>query len=299
MNNNTVTTVLARAAAYDLVTLAVVKDDLSITTTADDSWLARAITQLSKSVMNDTNRVFSPEFLKDTIYMPRNRRQVIEGGDRVQLTRFPIIAVASVVQIMTDAGTTTTLTAGTDFDIDYDTGELIRLDSTTGRTMQWESYPLTVKYVAGYGNSVNETHSIPASPAYTITVSQASAFSCDQSVTYTAGGAALTAVASNPAVGQYSVNLSTGIYTFAAADAGKSLSMTYATLDVPDDIQEVCTRLVTGRYRSKGRDPNLIQRETPGLGTERFWFGGAPGQTGRFPLEISSVLDAYSVPVIA
>jgi hypothetical protein len=76
-----------------------------------------------------------------------------------------------------------------------------------------------------------EPRTIPASPAYTITVNHPQATSPtitqDLGVTFTIGGAALVAVGGAPAAGQYSVNLATGVYTFNAADAGKGVNITY------------------------------------------------------------------------
>lgn len=72
--------------------------------------------------------------------------------------------------------------------------------------------------------SANEAGTVPAATPYTITVANSATFSKDLGVTY-AGGNALTKVASSPAQGQYSV--SAGVYTFAAADAGASVLISY------------------------------------------------------------------------
>lgn len=65
-------------------------------------------------------------------------------------------------------------------------------------------------------NGLPETH--PA--AATVTVTQAATFAEDVGVQYAATGISLTRVASGPAVGSYSVNESTGVYTFNASETG-------------------------------------------------------------------------------
>ena len=66
---------------------------------------------------------------------------------------------------------------------------------------------------------VNEA-GVVASNAYTAL--NGATFATDLGVTYAATGVPLTKVASAPATGQYSVNSSTGVYTFAAGDTGTS-----------------------------------------------------------------------------
>ena len=158
-----------------------------------------------------------------------------------------------------------------------------------------------MQYSAGYGAVQRETQSVPATPGpYTVTVSQDANFSCDQQVSYASSGVVLTPLASGtPAAGQYVANNKTGGYTFAAADQGLSLNFVYCTELVPDDLMDVTLQLITTRWKARGRDPALIQRDTPGVGTERFWFGGTPGQYGPFPPDIQALLDDnYKVPSV-
>lgn len=295
MSVEIVSTVLAAAASYDLTDLVTAKDELEIDPSdeAEDAWLGRAITQISRAAMKETNRVFAPEFVQDQFDVGRTRMQVPTGAHELQLSRWPVLSVASVV-LNVGFGVTQTLALGVDYRLDAAAGQLFRLDANTGRIISWEPIPVSVKYTAGYGAAVSETHPVPASP-YKVTVSQAAAFSCDQSVTY-ANGTALTAVAANPAQGQYSV--AAGVYTFNAADLGQNLTFAYAVLGIPADLVEACLRLITNRYKAKDRDPALVQRDTPGVGTERFWFGMAPGQDGPFPPDIAALLDNYRAPTL-
>jgi len=71
-----------------------------------------------------------------------------------------------------------------------------------------------------------EQTSVPSTP-FTYTVANASAFVADQGVIYAATGLPLKQVASGPASGQYSVNSATGVYTFASADTGLGVLISY------------------------------------------------------------------------
>jgi hypothetical protein len=73
--------------------------------------------------------------------------------------------------------------------------------------------------------ALDESAAIPATP-FTITVVNAAQFKQDWGVRYVATGIPLTRVASGPVQGQYSVN-GTGVYTFAAADTGASVLISY------------------------------------------------------------------------
>jgi len=81
--------------------------------------------------------------------------------------------------------------------------------------------------------ALDEAAVVPATP-FQVTVSNAANFvndsRGDQGVRYTTGakaGQPLTRVASGPAAGQYSVNSATGVYTFAAADTGAGVVISY------------------------------------------------------------------------
>ena len=76
----------------------------------------------------------------------------------------------------------------------------------------------------------NEAGTVPATTPYTVTVGNAASYVDDLGVFYASGASAgnrFVRVTTPSAAGQYSVNLATGIYTFAAADAGASLLISY------------------------------------------------------------------------
>jgi hypothetical protein len=74
--------------------------------------------------------------------------------------------------------------------------------------------------------ALDEIATVPTTP-FTITVSNAAQFKQDWGVRYTNTGIPLTRVPSAPVLGQYSVNTSTGVYTFAAADTGAAVLISY------------------------------------------------------------------------
>ncbi len=78
--------------------------------------------------------------------------------------------------------------------------------------------------------SENEAAVVPANSPYTATVANAANYVDDLGVFYASGATAgnrFTRVTTPSASGQYSVNVATGIYTFAAADAGASVLLSY------------------------------------------------------------------------
>lgn len=69
---------------------------------------------------------------------------------------------------------------------------------------------------------------IPGTPyQLTITPPSSGTFVADLGVMFDATGVQLTRVASAPAAGQYSVNVGTGVYTFASADTAKAVRISY------------------------------------------------------------------------
>jgi len=85
----------------------------------------------------------------------------------------------------------------------------------------------TLSSASGVSMAVAEAGSVPASPTYTITVSHSGTFSEDLGVFYASTGVQLTRVASVSVAGTYSVNESTGVYTFYSGDANAAVTLYY------------------------------------------------------------------------
>ena len=76
--------------------------------------------------------------------------------------------------------------------------------------------------------AINEAGAVPAVTTYTVTAANGSNFDTDLGVYYAVSGAPFTQVtAGSEAVGKYSVNQTTGVYTFAAADASAAVVLNY------------------------------------------------------------------------
>lgn len=132
-------------------------------------------------------------------------------------------------------------------DLSSDTKELhgqyqFALDTARGKTkVEWKASTGNIDVAAFnqvyFGGTVvtgdelvqafNETGTVPAMTTYTITVANAANFAIDLGVYYAQSGLPLKQVPSAPVAGEYSVNVTTGIYTFAAADASKAVLLNY------------------------------------------------------------------------
>lgn len=97
-----------------------------------------------------------------------------------------------------------------------------RIDPVLFNSIYWGGTQTTGVILAASG----EAATIPATP-YTVTVANAATFRTDLGVYDTALGVFLTYVASGPTTGQYSVNITTGVYTFAAADTLRAVLIYY------------------------------------------------------------------------
>lgn len=73
----------------------------------------------------------------------------------------------------------------------------------------------------------DEMVTIPAADPYSAIVANGATFQQDLGVIYAVTGQSLICVAAAPATGQYSVNPATGAYTFAAADTGQKVYISY------------------------------------------------------------------------
>ena len=81
----------------------------------------------------------------------------------------------------------------------------------------------------------------------------------------------MTAVASNPSQGQYSVNSQTGIYTFNSADYGQYVSITYAYNDCNAEIKETAL-IQVAEILQKRLFHGLKSSGSPETGTTSYTF---------------------------
>jgi hypothetical protein len=146
-----ISTVQTAPASYALADLATVKLRLGISAPTWNSVLGQFILDASAAAARYMNDPIVAETRVDQIWPWRDSRLggLTSRAPSLQLKRWPLISVSSVVE--TIAGTATTLVAGTDYIADPDYGRLTRLDSY-GRPRAWNADPLVVTYSAGYAS---------------------------------------------------------------------------------------------------------------------------------------------------
>jgi len=200
-------------AAYDLTTLAAVKEELDITDNSKNSLLRRYISGASAATAQECNRVFPVETVKDEIFPHRDPTpgRVFGRFEPLILSRYPIVSVASVVE------NGVTLADGVDFRIDYEKGELIRLGVNGLPTLWSQASLVAVTFSAGFD-------------------------------------------------------------------------------PIPSDLEDAIIRMITKRYRAKGRDPTITQQNIPGVLDQRFWF--ATGEdAGNMTPDVMDIINDYRVPL--
>lgn len=233
---------------FDLVALPDVKAWLDVTTDDDDDLFGNLITQVSRTTL---------AYLDRAAILPATYVETRDGGNDAEiiLRQWPVTAIASLTIDGVAIAPAPPLTAGGPRQSGYvleaadlaPPGHLQRL-ALRGRIFSRGLQNVIVTYSAGYQVSA-EAASVPASAPYEI-LAQApyGDWASDVGVAY-ASGAPLTAVAGTPAAGQYSV--ADGTYTFAAADAGAVIALTYGY--VPADICFAAMDWVAELYVYRGR----------------------------------------------
>jgi hypothetical protein len=225
-----------------LTSLANVKAWVNSTSITDDLLLSRLIDQASRLIYG---------YLQRPILFQHTCTEIYDGSGtrRQMLKQWPVLSVGSL-----SVGTHS-ITAASSYG---QRGFILEpWDGTVPGNPQalnlfgyefWNGMAnVYVTYTAGYVVQ-NEAWTVPAS-AYQIQVTAPyGSWAVDQGVTY-ATGTALTLVTANPTQGQYAV--SNGVYTFAAADSGSSVLISYSF--IPFDIEQACIEMVAERYRYKDR----------------------------------------------
>jgi len=138
------TTIVTPASTYDLVTLAIAKEELGVTGSDRDAQIRRYIASSSAAVAQYCSRVFPVETVADTFEIERARLQF--GGEAsLQASRWPIGTITSLVE----AGTA--LIRDVDYKVDETSGLFYRL-AISGLSTTWSSSPIVLTYVGGYAS---------------------------------------------------------------------------------------------------------------------------------------------------
>lgn len=147
MSVKVITTVLSTALPnYDLTTLDVVKDELSILDNSKDVTLKRYISSASAAASQYCNRKFQLEQLQDEFWPDREPFQyTLPGGaDVLQLSRWPV--TAPIISIIVNGAA---LVENADFRVNYDNGTLVRLDWNL-YPRKWAALPTVSQFVGGF-----------------------------------------------------------------------------------------------------------------------------------------------------
>lgn len=233
--------------ATALASLTDVKSWLNIDNSSSDTILTRLINQASRAIYSylTTNTLFLQQYNEsyDGVNNVRLYLNVWPVQEILSLNISGTVISAAVAQPSVGAGYRLERFNG------IPPGKPQALD-LYGFTYNRGLQNVYVSYTAGYAIT-DEAHIIPAVSTYTITVNQTfGPFGQDDGVT-NAAGTVFTAVTGAPAAGQYSVNSTTGVYTFNAADAGTAMLISYSY--IPFDINQACIEWVAERYNYKQR----------------------------------------------
>ena len=236
----------------DLTSLASVKTWLTISGNTDDGLLAALITAASQAALDYIGR----PWLGVTTY---TEDYTTYQYSSLTLRQYP---VQSVTAIYLDNAVVSNVAAGFPPSSGFllEPANMNRPQKITlfGFMFPIGDYGTRVTYTAGYAVS-GEAQTISAANSNAVTVNQV--WFSDLGVTFAASGLSLTLVTGTPAAGQYSV--ANGVYTFAAADTGKGVLISYSAPPAP--VEMAVKEMVGEAYRRRERI-GQTQRTHPGNG---------------------------------
>lgn len=296
------------AAPSDLTTRANVKALLSLTLTTDDVLFDRLITAMSRAFAREIGHEIAR----------RSYRQVFDGGDervKVRSSPSPWIGPTFGLGAFGDFGA-----RGFALDLDEHPvigdpvvlidGNLIAkrpvlLSGDPNNALASDGWVLLDhqrielvgnEFTGGIGNAsisyeageqtFDEPLTIPGSPFQYQVLQPDGTFQSDAGVKYAATQVPLTKVAAAPALAQYAVS-ATGQYTFAAADVGAAVLISYCI--TPADVEQAVIEMVAFTYRAKDR----IAQRSKSVGNETISF-----IVDAWPDSVQMVMDRWrDVPI--
>jgi len=236
------------ASPFDLIALSDLKSWLDIASTDDDDLLESLITQISRAILT---------YLDRPMILPCAYTEVRSGGGEQSLVlrNWPALSVSSCTINGITIPPAPALVAGAPAEpgfvleaADPQPPGRMQILSLRGHRFFRGVQNVTISYRAGY-EIAGEAATVPSVAPYTIAAAAPyGPWASDGGLTY-GNGNPLQAVVGTPALGQYMV--AAGLYTFAAADAGASVVLTYGYS--PADIAICCMDWVADRYAYRAR----------------------------------------------
>jgi hypothetical protein len=292
------------AGAYDLTTLATVHDELSLATgdTSNDTFLSRAISQASRAISRYCGRVFPIEAVEDQIYIEQDPYpwQTPGGVYPLQLSRWPLLDDVIPVTFTGNTNGTTDVTGISDMAGIAEGMLIFAADGSIppGTTVTSVGSGSLVLSNAATSNETGLSMTVGVQVIQTLSVgeTQSLVYGSDYTIDFQRGWLIRlnewTGVSEKWEAEPVNVQYQAGYFSSTLLQSG--------TDNVPEDLEEACLRLVTARFKARGRDPMLVEQSQPqALGTQRWWIGQMPGQNGALPPEIEAMVRPYRVPVVA
>jgi hypothetical protein len=264
-------------AANDLTTLADVKAWLGRTDSNSDALLSALITRVSRQIHS---------YLQRGTILPHAVNEIRDGtgGNTLVLRQWPVLSVSWVTVGSTSIPPAPAISVnpqaggcGSGWTLEQWDGAppgRPQVLSLRGYTFG-PSFPgarnsqnVLVVYQAGYQVTA-EAQTVTAGA---VTVNAPfGAWTSDAGVTY-ANGTPLVAVNGAPAVDQYQLSATPGVYNFNSADDGASVLISYGF--VPSDLADACIELVSERFKYSERigekSHSLGGNETVSFDNSRF-----------------------------
>ena len=143
--------------------------------------------------------------------------------------------------------------------------------------------------------ALDEAGTVPTTP-FQITVTNAATFSDDLGVRYADGSGLFNRVTTPTAAGEYSVNLSTGIYTFGTADGGKAVLLCYLYNNTTTGLKSTLTNQLSGTTPYfKLTYANPVSPGPPGGGSQASPFGLRLNACSASKLSMPFKIDEFLV----
>lgn len=316
----------------DLVSLASVKEELDLETSASDTWLRKVISRASTTVSAYCNRNFYPQTWLDQIWPGKGPYpwQVPPRLAPVQLSQYPIISTPSPagtapplaptlsavsggslaaaryyvrVSYLTANGETA---ASAESELWLSAGQLLHVATPQADNFNlatgWNVYVST----KSYGETLQNSSPIGMSTAWTEPVAGLIAGNAPPPYMLIVENAPLFPTPLCEGV-DFIVDATHGQLTrlYAIDQQPKPWNLPITALyqapytQILDDIQDAVILLVKARYFARKRDPMIRQENAASAYEATYFFGTGPGGPGDLPVDVAAKLDRYRVPVVA